>query len=127
MDIVAGRFYRDGFLLPGKYAVGNKYFNSVKNGRGVKASPSNDTEFLVVDPSCTTMWIAYNTAGNHPLPNGAIEAVYIQDGTMVYFVRMWIQRFSEYSYGYHDIKMGYGYTNLFGVRAGKVFYILCIV
>ena len=127
MVIVAARFHRDGFLLPAKYEIGTNLFYSVKNGGEEVASPSSDTELLVVDASCTTMWIAHNTAGNHPFPHGAIEAGYTPDGTVLYFVRMWIQGDAEYSYGYYDINTRYGYNHLFYVQVSKEFHILCIV
>ena len=127
MVVVAARFYRDRFLLPAKYEIGTNRFYSVQNRTAVEKLPRVETELLEVDHSCTTKWVAYNGLGHDSVPNGAIGAGHKPDGTVLYFVRIWIAIYSEYSYGYYDPQTGQGYCHLYGSKSSDEFDFLCVV
>ena len=130
MTVVAGRYFADGWLVPGKFEITGKMFFGIRYNSPEAMAPSAMTEFLVVDMSCTTMWVAYNSLQNDPLPTGAIAAGHKSDGKSVYFIRIWVENafFKEYSYGYYDpvSRSGYAHAGV-DTQSSTVFDVLCII
>ena len=129
MDVVAVRFARNGNLVPAKYEVQHNTAYSVLDGEGISEAASSNMEFLVVDPLCSTVWIAYDSSGSEPLPTNAVIAGHKADGTPLYTARMWISipEATEFSHGYYDPQNKYGYCHLWSVHEETVMDVLCIV
>ena len=127
--IIVARLHRDGYIWPGKFDIHLWYTFAVLNGVAIEEAPNSNTEFLVVDPLCSTIWIAYDSSASEPLPWNSIMAGHKADKTPLYVARMWVSvpEATDFSYGYYDPDSGNGYCNFWGTRVGNIMDVLCIV
>ena len=105
-DIIPGKLTKDTLLVWAGYSGGVVYQSG--------SSPSS--EVLVVDPSCSTVWVDYDASTGAPLPARAIVGGH-QGSTLLYVARLWVSvpEATDYSFGFYDPDADLAYVQFYGL------------
>ena len=125
-QVVARVQYKPGVVVPGKVHPNfkNAFYSSLGSTKIAHSQSQTNTaiEVLAVDMACLQFWVAMEAGSS--LPEGAVVAGHLSDGTALYTARFWPR--SKLNYGYYNPQTNRAHGEEAGVRSSTTFEVLVV-